>query len=85
MLVLTRKKGESIMIGDQIEVIVLSTEGDTVKLGIQAPKQVQVYRKEIYASIQQSNREATQSILLPQKIGEIFRKQSKSGDNERKE
>ncbi|MDF2669751.1 MAG: carbon storage regulator [Paenibacillus sp.] len=85
MLVLTRKKGESIMIGDQIEVIVLSTEGDTVKLGIQAPKQVQVYRKEIYASIQQSNREASQTVLLPMQLGEIFRKQSKTDDIERKE
>jgi carbon storage regulator len=73
------------MIGDQIEVVVLSTEGDTVKLGIQAPKQVQVYRKEIYASIQQSNREASQTILLPQQLGEIFRKKSKTDDNERKE
>ncbi|MFK7694752.1 carbon storage regulator CsrA [Paenibacillus sp. HJGM_3] len=84
MLVLTRKKGESIMIGDQIEVIVLASEGDTIKLGIQAPKQVQVYRKEIYTSIQQSNREATQSVLSPEKLGEIFRKQPKSDENERK-
>lgn len=59
MLVLTRKKGESIMIGDQVELVVLGVEGETVKLGIKAPKNVEVYRKEIYLSIQESNREAS--------------------------
>lgn len=61
MLVLARKKGESIMIGDHIEIIVLSTEGDTVKLGITAPKSVDVYRKEVYLNIQQANKEALNS------------------------
>lgn len=64
MLVLTRKKGESIMIGDQIELIVLGTEGDTVKLGIKAPRQVEVFRKEVYDTIRDSNRQALHKVNL---------------------
>ncbi|GAB7055704.1 MULTISPECIES: carbon storage regulator CsrA [Paenibacillus] len=59
MLVLTRKKGESIMIGDQVELVVLGVEGETIKIGIKAPQNVEVYRKEVYLSIQESNREAS--------------------------
>ena len=58
MLVLTRKKGETIMIGDQIEVKVISIEGDQVKLGIVAPKSVKVHRSEVFEAIQQQNKEA---------------------------
>ncbi|MEE1131347.1 MAG: carbon storage regulator CsrA [Caryophanon sp.] len=58
MLVLSRKKGETIMINDNIEVKVLSIEGDQVKLGIVAPKSVKIYRQEVYAQIEQQNEEA---------------------------
>lgn len=58
MLVLSRKVGESIMIGDQIEVKVLGIEGDQVKIGIIAPKQVKVHRSEIFEAIQQQNKQA---------------------------
>lgn len=58
MLVLSRKKGETIMIGDQIEVKVISVEGDQVKLGILAPKSVKVHRSEVFEAIQQQNKEA---------------------------
>lgn len=58
MLVLSRKKDESIMIGDQIELKILSVEGDQVKLGIVAPKNVKVFRSEVYESIQQQNIES---------------------------
>lgn len=58
MLVLSRKKNESIMIGDHIEVKILSVDGDQVKLGIVAPKSVTVHRSEIFEAIQQQNREA---------------------------
>ncbi|ASA24491.1 carbon storage regulator CsrA [Paenibacillus donghaensis] len=58
MLVLSRKKGESIVIQDQIELTVLSVEGDTVKIGISAPKHVDIFRKEVYLSIQEANRES---------------------------
>lgn len=58
MLVLSRKKGETIMINDNIEVKVLGIEGDQVKLGIVAPKSVKIYRQEVYAQIEQQNEEA---------------------------
>lgn len=58
MLVLSRKVGESIVIQDSIEVTVLSVEGDTVRVGIKAPKQVDIFRKEVYLSIQESNQES---------------------------
>ncbi|MDF2721742.1 MAG: csrA [Paenibacillus sp.] len=74
MLVLTRKKGESIMIGDSIELVVIGIEGDLVKLGIQAPKYVEVFRKELYDSIQSSNREATERKVPPQDVSAFFRK-----------
>jgi carbon storage regulator len=61
MLVLTRKLKESIMIGDDIELSVLSIEGDQVKIGINAPKNIDIHRKEIYLSIQQENSQAAQT------------------------
>jgi carbon storage regulator len=59
MLVLTRKPNESIKIGEDIELTVLGIDGDQVKLGIQAPKNIEIHRKEIYLSIQEENKEAT--------------------------
>lgn len=61
MLVLSRKTGESIMIGDQIEVKILSIDGDQVKLGIVAPKSVKVHRSEVHEAIQEQNKEAMQA------------------------
>lgn len=58
MLALTRKKGDSIMISDNIEIVVLEVQGDQVKLGINAPRSVAVHRKEIYDLIQQENKSA---------------------------
>jgi carbon storage regulator len=58
MLVLSRKKGESIVIDDQIEVTVVAVEGDTIKLGIEAPKNISIHRKEIYLAIQEENKAA---------------------------
>ena len=58
MLILARRIGESIMIGDQVEISVVDIKGDQVKLGINAPTQVKVYRKEVYAAIQEENRAA---------------------------
>ncbi|MDQ0227138.1 carbon storage regulator CsrA [Metabacillus niabensis] len=58
MLVLTRKTGEAIQIGGEIEITVLSVHGDQIKLGINAPKHIEIHRKEIYVSIQESNNEA---------------------------
>ena len=53
MLVLTRKSNQSIMIGDDIEVSVLAIMGEKVRIGIQAPRSVPVFRKEVYVEIQQ--------------------------------
>jgi carbon storage regulator len=53
MLVLTRKTNQSIMIGDEIEVSVLAVSGDKVRVGISAPRDVPVFRKEVYLAIQE--------------------------------
>lgn len=58
MLALSRKKGESLVINNNIEVTVLEIRGDQVKLGISAPKDVSIYRKEIYLQIEEANKEA---------------------------
>lgn len=58
MLVLTRKAGESIIIGDGIEITILETKGDQIKLGIKAPKDIDIHRKEIFETIQRANRQA---------------------------
>ena len=55
MLVLTRKSNQSIMIGDDIEVSVLSIMGEKVRIGIQAPRDIPVFRREVYLEIQQEN------------------------------
>ncbi|ASA96928.1 MULTISPECIES: carbon storage regulator CsrA [Anoxybacillus] len=59
MLVLTRKIKEAIHIGDDIEVVVLAIDGDQVKLGIRAPKHIDIHRKEVYLAIQQENSAAS--------------------------
>lgn len=63
MLVLSRKKDERIMIGNDIEVWVVDVKGDQVKLGIKAPRNVKVYRHEVYEEIQAANRAAAASSL----------------------
>lgn len=62
MLALSRKQGESIMIGNDIEVAILEMKGDQVKIGIAAPKSVPIYRREIYVQIQEANKEAVSSL-----------------------
>ncbi len=59
MLALSRKKNEAIMINNNIEITILEIKGEQVKLGISAPKEVPVYRKEVYLDIQKANQEAT--------------------------
>jgi len=58
LLILTRKVGEAVSIGDDIQVSVVEIKGTQVKLGIQAPKSVEVHREEIYQKIQEENRRA---------------------------
>ncbi len=71
MLVLARKLNESIMIGDEIEVVVIDIKGDQVKLGIKAPKKVTVHRKEIYQEIEQENIAAMGSEFDPGKLRDL--------------
>lgn len=61
MLVLTRKKNESIVINDDIEVTIIDIQNDQIRIGISAPKNVPVYRKEIYAQIKEENKKAAES------------------------
>ncbi|PRO65660.1 carbon storage regulator CsrA [Alkalicoccus urumqiensis] len=63
MLVLSRKQNQSIQIGDDIEIRVISVDGDQVKIGIEAPRNVDIHRKEIYLAIQEENAEAAGSDL----------------------
>ena len=56
MLALTRKKGESLVINNNIEISILEVRGDQIKIGITAPKDVPIYRKEVYKQIQEENR-----------------------------
>lgn len=59
MLALTRKKSEALIINNNIEITILEVKGDQVKIGISAPKEVPVYRKEVYVQIQEANKAAT--------------------------
>lgn len=60
MLVLSRQRDETIMIGDEIEITVVDIRGDKVRLGINAPRTIQVHRKEVYEAIRRENAEAAQ-------------------------
>ena len=58
MLVLTRRPGESVMVGDDVVITVLDVRGDVVRIGIKAPRSVQVHREEVYKELQRVNRES---------------------------
>jgi carbon storage regulator len=58
VLVLTRRAGESVMIGDDVVITVLEARGDVIRLGIQAPRDVRVHREEVYRELQAANLEA---------------------------
>jgi carbon storage regulator len=69
MLVLSRQRDETIMIGDDIEITVVDIRGDKVRLGISAPTQISVHRKEVYDAIQQENQKAAN--VKPEDISEV--------------
>lgn len=75
MLILGRNKNEAIQIGDDIEIIVIGIEGDQVKLGINAPKSIDIHRKEIYLDTQKQNNEASN---LPSDLLELLSKNNQS-------
>lgn len=61
MLALSRKKDESLIIDNNIEVTILDIRGDQVKIGISAPKEIPIYRKEVYLQIQEANKQAMEA------------------------
>lgn len=65
MLVLSRKKNESIVIDDRIKIVVVEIRGDKVRLGIEAPKEVPVHRQEVYDKIQRSGEPKQETITIP--------------------
>ena len=77
MLVLSRQRDETIMIGDDIEVTVVDIRGDKVRLGINAPKEISVHRKEVYDAIRRENREAAQ--VKPEDLSGIGKGPPKNG------
>ena len=79
MLALTRKKGEALVINNNIEITVLEIRGDQIKIGISAPKDVPVYRKEVYLQIQKENEAAIREDSL-----EALKGQMKTDNRKRK-
>ena len=76
MLILSRKKDESIVIGDNITISVVDIKGDQVKLGIDAPGNVKVFRQEVYKAIQEENRAAAAVDSIPDNLSldKLFKK-----------
>lgn len=64
MLALSRKKNEALIISNNVEITVLEIKGEQVKLGITAPRDVPVYRKEVYTQIQEANEEAVKGVSM---------------------
>jgi len=80
MLVLTRKKDQTLVIGDNIEITVLDIQGDQIRFGINAPKSVKIYRKEIYLEIMQENKNAAmQAHGDPRSLRELINPDSSGG------
>ncbi len=72
MLILSRKKDECIIIGDNISVSIVDIRGDQVKLGIKAPDNVKIYREEVYTAIQEENKAAAMTGVNLPGIGDIL-------------
>jgi carbon storage regulator len=73
MLVLTRKLGESIAIDDHIKIVVVQIKGKQVRLGIQAPKETKIHREEVYAAIQEQNKEAAKPAVGMAQVSKILK------------
>ncbi|MEK6798154.1 MAG: carbon storage regulator CsrA [Planctomycetota bacterium] len=70
MLVLSRQRDETIMIGDEVEITVVDIRGDKVRLGITAPRHIQVHRKEVYEAIKRENQQAAG--LKPKDVSDVL-------------
>lgn len=82
MLVLSRQRDETIMIGDEVEITVVDIRGDKVRLGITAPRHIQVHRKEVYEAIKRENQQAAN--VTAEDVAEVIpqnERQKKRNDN----
>ena len=80
MLVLSRQRDETIMIGDDVEITVVDIRGDKVRLGINAPRSIQVHRKEVYDAIKRENERAAK--LKPQDVSKVMEQDPKKDAQE---
>ncbi|MCB1190388.1 MAG: carbon storage regulator CsrA [Leptospiraceae bacterium] len=71
MLVLSRRLNQSIMIGDDVEIVIIDIKGDQVKIGIKAPKNIAIQRTEVIQEVQEENRQAMSVNIKAQDLGEI--------------
>jgi carbon storage regulator len=76
MLILTRKLNEAIMIGEDIKITVVEIQGDKVKLGIEAPRELSILREEIYRAVSEENRQA---MMNPRGIADIVKQVKEEG------
>lgn len=72
MLALSRKQGEAVVIGNDVEITVLEIKGEQIKLGISAPKSVPVYRKELYIQMKETNQEAIKQANAVEKLQNLL-------------
>jgi len=84
MLVLSRQRDESIMIGDDVEIIIVDVRGDKVRLGITAPKSIPVHRREIYDAIQREKTDKKEPQKQPEKEPQD-KKEEKSKEKQEQE
>lgn len=80
MLVLSRQRDETIMIGDDVQITVVDIRGDKVRLGITAPRHIQVHRKEVYDAIKRENEQAAK--LRQQDVADVIEREGDPGKNE---
>jgi len=79
MLVLSRQRDETIMIGDEIEITVVDIRGDKVRIGITAPRSIQVHRKEVYDAIKKENENAAK--LKPDDVTDVVRRNGNAAND----
>ena len=83
MLVLSRQRDETIMIGDDVEVTIVDIRGDKVRLGITAPRSIQVHRKEVYDAIKRENEQAAG--LSPNEVSEVVNEKTQEDQRRRRQ
>ncbi len=83
MLVLSRQRDETIMIGDDVEVTIVDIRGDKVRLGITAPRSIQVHRKEVYDAIKRENQQAAG--LSPDEVSDVVNEKNQEDQRRRRQ